>query len=284
MLDKKLKEELTDLVVRSLAEDIGDGDLTTEIVVSEPRYAKASIRSKDEGILAGIEIAEMVFLQVDDLLKVEKLKEDGEKIKEGDLLMKIAGNGGSLLKAERVALNFLGRMSGIASYTNKFVELVEGRSVILDTRKTTPTLRGIEKYAVRTGGGSNHRMGLFDQILIKENHAEWAGGLQKALSNALAAVGTDRDLIQLIVEARNKEEVEIASVRGVDRILLDNMTPEEVKKIREDLPSRWELEVSGGINLENVRSYADAGADYISIGALTHSVKAFDLTMLIDAS
>ena len=284
MLDKKLKEELTDLVVRSLAEDIGDGDLTTEIVVSEPRYAKASIRSKDEGILAGIEIAEMVFLQVDDLLKVEKLKEDGEKIKEGDLLMKIAGNGGSLLKAERVALNFLGRMSGIASYTNKFVELVEGRSVILDTRKTTPTLRGIEKYAVRTGGGSNHRMGLFDQILIKENHAEWAGGLQKALSNALAAVGTDRDLIQLIVEARNKEEVEIASVRGVDRILLDNMSPEEVKKIRKELPSRWKLEVSGGINLENVRSYADAGADYISIGALTHSVKAFDLTMLIDAS
>ena len=284
MLDKKLKEELTDLVVRSLAEDIGDGDLTTEIVVSEPRYAKASIRSKDEGILAGIEIAEMVFLQVDDLLKVEKLKEDGEKIKEGDLLMKIAGNGGSLLKAERVALNFLGRMSGIASYTNQFVELVEGKSVILDTRKTTPTLRGIEKYAVRTGGGSNHRMGLFDQILIKENHAEWAGGLQIALSNALAAVGTDRDLIQLIVEARNKEEVKIASVRGVDRILLDNMTPEEVKKIREELPSRWKLEVSGGINLENVRSYADAGADYISIGALTHSVKAFDLTMLIDAS
>ena len=284
MLDKELKEELTGLVVRSLAEDIGDGDLTTEIVVSEPRYAKASIRSKDEGILAGIEIAEMVFLQVDDLLKVEKLKEDGEKIKEGDLLMKIAGNGGSLLKAERVALNFLGRMSGIASYTNQFVELVEGKSVILDTRKTTPTLRGIEKYAVRTGGGSNHRMGLFDQILIKENHAEWAGGLQKALSNALAAVGTDRDLIQLIVEARNKEEVKIASVRGVDRILLDNMTPEEVKKIREELPSRWKLEVSGGINLENVRSYADAGADYISIGALTHSVKAFDLTMLIDAS
>ena len=284
MLDKELKEELTDLVVRSLEEDIGDGDLTTEIVVTEPRYAKATIRSKDDGILAGIEIAEMVFLQVDDLLKVEKLKEDGEKIKEGDLLMKIAGNGGSLLKAERVALNFLGRMSGIASYTNQFVELVEGKSVILDTRKTTPTLRGIEKYAVRTGGGSNHRMGLFDQILIKENHAEWAGGLQIAISNALAAVGTDRDLIQLIVEARNKEEVEIASVRGVDRILLDNMSPEEVKKIREELPSRWKLEVSGGINLENVRSYADAGADYISIGALTHSVKAFDLTMLIDAS
>ena len=284
MLDKKLKEELTDLVVRSLEEDIGDGDLTTEIVVSEPRYAKASIRSKDEGILAGIEIAEMVFLQVDDLLKVEILKEDGEKIKKGDLLMKIAGNGGSLLKAERVALNFLGRMSGIASYTNQFVELVEGRSVILDTRQTTPTLRSIEKYAVSTGGGSNHRMGLYDQILIKENHAEWAGGLQKAVSNALAAVGTDRDLIQLIVEARNKEEVKIASVRGVDRILLDNMTPEEVKKIREELPGRWKLEVSGDINLENVRSYADAGADYISIGALTHSVKAFDLTMLIDAS
>ena len=284
MLDKKLKEELTDLVARSLEEDIGDGDLTTEIVVPEPRYAKASIRSKDEGILAGIEVAEMVFLQVDDRLAIDKLKEDGDKVEEGDLLMKISGNGSSLLKAERVALNFLGRMSGIASYTNQFVKAVDGKSIILDTRKTTPTLRGIEKYAVRIGGGSNHRMGLYDQILIKENHAKWAGGLQKAVASVLASVGTDRELIQVVVEARNREEVQAASVRGVDRILLDNMTPEEVRGIREELPSRWKIEVSGAINLDNVRSYADAGAEYISIGALTHSVKIFDLTMLMDAS
>ena len=284
MLDKKLKEELTDLVARSLEEDIGDGDLTTEIVVPEPRYAKASIRSKDEGILAGIEVAEMVFLQVDDRLAIDKLKEDGDKVEEGDLLMKISGNGSSLLKAERVALNFLGRMSGIASYTNQFVKAVDGKSIILDTRKTTPTLRGIEKYAVRIGGGSNHRMGLYDQILIKENHAKWAGGLQKAVASVLASIGTDRELIQVVVEARNREEVKAASVRGVDRILLDNMTPEEVRGIREELPSRWKIEVSGAINLDNVRSYADAGAEYISIGALTHSVKIFDLTMLMDAS
>ena len=284
MLDKKLKEELTDLVARSLEEDIGDGDLTTEIVVPEPRYAKASIRSKDEGILAGIEVAEMVFLQVDDRLAIDKLKEDGDKVEKGDLLMKISGNGSSLLKAERVALNFLGRMSGIASYTNQFVKAVDGKSIILDTRKTTPTLRGIEKYAVRIGGGSNHRMGLYDQILIKENHAKWAGGLQKAVASVLASVGTDRELIQVVVEARNREEVQAASVRGVDRILLDNMTPEEVRGIREELPSRWKIEVSGAINLDNVRSYADAGAEYISIGALTHSVKIFDLTMLMDAS
>ena len=284
MLDKKLKEELKDLVIRSLEEDIGDGDLTTEIVVPEPRYAKVSIRSKDEGILAGIEIAEMVFLQVDDTLAIDKLMEDGDKVKEGDLLMKISGNGGSLLKAERVALNFLGRMSGIASYTNQFVKAVDGKSIILDTRKTTPTFRGIEKYAVKIGGGSNHRMGLYDQILIKENHAEWAGGLEKAVASVLASVGTDRELIQVVVEARNREEVKAASVRGVDRILLDNMTPEEVREIREELPSRWKIEVSGGINLDNVISYADAGADYISIGVLTHSVKVFDLTMLMDAS
>ena len=284
MLDKKLKEELKDLVIRSLEEDIGDGDLTTEIVVPEPRYAKVSIRSKDEGILAGIEIAEMVFLQVDDTLAIDKLMEDGDKVKEGDLLMKISGNGGSLLKAERVALNFLGRMSGIASYTNQFVKAVDGKSIILDTRKTTPTFRGIEKYAVRIGGGSNHRMGLYDQILIKENHAEWAGGLEKAVASVLASVGTDRELIQVVVEARNREEVKAASVRGVDRILLDNMTPKDVRKIREELPSRWKIEVSGGINLDNVISYADAGADYISIGVLTHSVKVFDLTMLMDAS
>ena len=284
MLDKKLKEELKDLVIRSLEEDIGDGDLTTEIVVPEPRYAKVSIRSKDEGILAGIEIAEMVFLQVDDTLAIDKLMEDGDKVKEGDLLMKISGNGSSLLKAERVALNFLGRMSGIASYTNQFVKAVDGKSIILDTRKTTPTFRGIEKYAVRIGGGSNHRMGLYDQILIKENHAEWAGGLEKAVASVLASVGTDRELIQVVVEARNREEVKAASVRGVDRILLDNMTPKEVREIREELPSRWKIEVSGGINLDNVISYADAGADYISIGVLTHSVKVFDLTMLMDAS
>jgi len=284
MLDKKFIEELEDLVVRSLEEDIGDGDLTTEIIVSEPRYAKASIRSKDVGIIAGIEIAEMVFLQVDDALEIEKLKEDGDKVEDGDLLMKISGNGSSLLKAERVALNFLGRMSGIASSTNRFVKAVDGKSIILDTRKTTPTLRSIEKYAVRIGGGSNHRMGLYDQILIKENHAVWAGGLQKAVASVLASVGTDRELIRVIVEARNREEVEAASVRGVDRILLDNMTPEKVREIREELPGRWKLEVSGGINLDNVRSYADAGADYISIGALTHSVIVFDLTMLIDES
>ena len=284
IFDKKLKDELKDLVVRSLEEDIGDGDLTTEIVVPEPRYAKVSILSKDEGILAGIEIAEMVFLQVDDTLAIDKLMEDGDKVKEGDLLMKISGNGSSLLKAERVALNFLGRISGIASYTNRFVKAVDGKSIILDTRKTTPTFRGIEKYAVRIGGGSNHRMGLYDQILIKENHAEWAGGLEKAVASVLASVGTDREMIQVVVEARNREEVKAASVRGVDRILLDNMTPEEVKEIREELPRRWKIEVSGGINLDNVISYADAGADYISIGVLTHSVKVFDLTMLMDAS
>ncbi len=284
MLDEKLKEELKDLVVRSLEEDIGDGDLTTEIVVPEPKYAKASIQSKDEGILAGVDLAEMVFLQVDDRLAIDKLKEDGDKVEEGDLLMKISGNGSSLLKAERVALNFLGRMSGIASYTNQFVKAVDGKSIILDTRKTTPTLRGIEKYAVRIGGGSNHRMGLYDQILIKENHAQWAGGLQKAVASVLASVGTDRELIQVVVEARNREEVQAASVPGVDRILLDNMTPDEVRDIREELPGRWKIEVSGGINLDNVLSYADAGAEYISIGALTHSVKVFDLTMLIDAS
>ena len=284
IFDKKLRDEVKDLVVRSLEEDIGDGDLTTEIVVPEPRYAKVSILSKDEGILAGIEIAEMVFLQVDDTLAIDKLMEDGDKVKEGDLLMKISGNGSSLLKAERVALNFLGRISGIASYTNRFVKAVDGKSIILDTRKTTPTFRGIEKYAVRIGGGSNHRMGLYDQILIKENHAEWAGGLEKAVASVLASVGTDREMIQVVVEARNREEVKAASVRGVDRILLDNMTPEEVKEIREELPRRWKIEVSGGINLDNVISYADAGADYISIGVLTHSVKVFDLTMLMDAS
>jgi len=281
-ISEKIREELNDLVVRSLAEDIGDGDLTTELVVPESQYAEASIISKDEGILAGIEIAELVFQKVDETLTIESVKEDGDVIEEGIVLMNISGNGSSLLKAERVALNFLGRLSGIATKTNQFVKEVDGKSMILDTRKTTPTLRFLEKYAVTVGGGSNHRMGLYDQLLIKENHAAWAGGLRKAVSNAISTIGADRDLIQLVVEARTKEDVEAAKVRGVDRILLDNMTAEQVKEIREELPNAWKIEVSGGITLDNVRSYAEAGAEYISIGALTHSVKAFDLTMLIN--
>jgi len=281
-LDFKLKEDVGRLVERALEEDIGDGDLTTELVLREEQFAESSIIAKEQGILAGIEIAEISFSKVDDTLQIETVLEDGERFDQDATIMKITGNGSSMLKAERVALNFLGRLSGIASLTAKFVSQVEGTdAVILDTRKTTPTLRNIEKYAVRAGGGSNHRMGLYDQILVKENHAAWAGGLRNAVNNVIRSVGKERDIIKVIVEVKSKNDVEEAMVRGVDRILLDNMSPDEVKKIRNDLPKKWNIEVSGGMNLENVRAYADAGAGYISVGMLTHSVKSSDFTMLM---
>ena len=282
-VDAEMKAEVEELIERALKEDIGDGDLTTEIVLQEPKYSKASIISKEDGVLAGIEIAESVFLNVDDTLEIKSYLEDGERFERETVLMRIKGNGGSMLTAERCALNFLGRLSGIASFTDKFVKAVENTdAVILDTRKTTPTLRSIEKYAVRVGGGTNHRMGLFDHILVKDNHAVWAGGVSNAVKNVLRAIGKDRELFKVIVEVKNREEVEEAKVRGVDRILLDNMAPEEVKEIRNDLPTSWEIEVSGGVNLENVRDYAEAGANFISIGALTHSPKTVDLSMRMD--
>ena len=282
-LDLKLKEYMEKLVERALEEDIGDGDLTTELVLKEEQYTHSSIIAKEEGILAGVEMAEISFSKVDENLQVETLLEDGDTFNRDSTIMKISGNGSSMLKAERVALNFLGRLSGIASLTADFVSKVEGTgAVILDTRKTTPTLRNIEKYAVRAGGGTNHRMGLYDQILVKENHAAWAGGLGKAVKNVIRSVGKERDFIKVIVEARNKNDVEEAMIMGVDRILLDNMSPDEVNNIRNDLPKKWTIEVSGGINLDNVRAYADAGAGFISVGILTHSVKSSDFTMLME--
>jgi len=282
-LDFKLKEDMGKLVERALEEDIGDGDLTTELVLKEEQFTQSSIIAKEEGILAGVEMAEISFSKVDETLQVETFLEDGDPFNQDSTIMKISGNGSSMLKAERVALNFLGRLSGIASLTAEFVSKVEETgAVILDTRKTTPTLRNIEKYAVRAGGGTNHRMGLYDQILVKENHAVWAGGLGKAVKNVIRSVGKERDFIQVIVEARNKKDVEEAMIMGVDRILLDNMSPDEVKNIRNDLPKKWPIEVSGSINLDNVRAYADAGAGYISVGMLTHSVKSSDFTMLME--
>ncbi len=282
-LDFKLKEDMGKLVERALEEDIGDGDLTTELVLKEEQFTQSSIIAKEEGILAGVEMAEISFSKVDETLQVETFLEDGDPFNQDSTIMKISGNGSSMLKAERVALNFLGRLSGIASLTAEFVSKVEETgAVILDTRKTTPTLRNIEKYAVRAGGGTNHRMGLYDQILVKENHAAWAGGLGKAVKNVIRSVGKERDFIQVIVEARNKKDVEEAMIMGVDRILLDNMSPDEVKNIRNDLPKKWPIEVSGSINLDNVRAYADAGAGYISVGMLTHSVKSSDFTMLME--
>jgi len=282
-LDFKLKEDMGKLVERALEEDIGDGDLTTELVLKEEQFTQSSIIAKEEGILAGVEMAEISFSKVDETLQVETFLEDGDPFNQDSTIMKISGNGSSMLKAERVALNFLGRLSGIASLTAEFVSKVEETgAVILDTRKTTPTLRNIEKYAVRAGGGTNHRMGLYDQILVKENHAVWAGGLGRAVKNVIRSVGKERDFIQVIVEARNKKDVEEAMIMGVDRILLDNMSPDEVKNIRNDLPKKWPIEVSGSINLDNVRAYADAGAGYISVGMLTHSVKSSDFTMLME--
>lgn len=282
-LDQGIIEELNGLIEKALREDVGDGDLTSELIMPEPKFASATLKSREAGILAGIEVAEKVFRTVDENLKIESFLSDGDAFDADADIMKFEGNGGSILLAERIALNFLGRLSGIATLTKAFVDAVEGTgALILDTRKTTPTLRALEKYAVRAGGGTNHRMGLYDHVLIKENHIRLAGGLSDAVRKVFAGIGKEHELIDVVVEASNLEEAKAAGVRGVNRILLDNMTPDEIREVRKEIPTTWALEASGGINLSNVAEYASAGAEFISVGALTHSAKSISFTLLVD--
>jgi nicotinate-nucleotide pyrophosphorylase (carboxylating) len=278
---------MTDLIDRALVEDLGDGDLTTRAVVPEGTLALARIRQKEPGVVAGLGVARVVFERVDPSLQFEALAPEGVWREPGPIA-EITGSAASILAAERVALNFLGRMSGIATLTARYVKAVEGTGArILDTRKTTPGLRELEKEAVRAGGGVSHRSGLYDAILVKENHAVLAGGVGEAASRALAAApglapGTGRDGVAVEVECATLADVEAALAAGVRRILLDNMTPEELRQAARLADARAELEASGGITLESVRAVAETGVDYISVGALTHSAPALDVSLLLD--
>jgi nicotinate-nucleotide pyrophosphorylase (carboxylating) len=270
---------MSDLIGRALAEDLGAGDLTTRAVVPEEAQARAHIEQREPGVVAGLGVAQGVFDRVDGSLSFETLAAEAEW-REPGVLAEISGAAPSILAGERVALNFLGRLSGVATLTARYVRAVEGTGArILDTRKTTPGLRELEKAAVRAGGGVSHRSGLYDAILVKENHAALAGGVREATRRALAAAPED---VTVEVECTTLEEVEAALVAGVPRILLDNMAPPELRRAVELTAGRAKLEASGGITLDTVRSVAETGVDFISVGALTHSAPALDVSLLLD--
>jgi nicotinate-nucleotide pyrophosphorylase (carboxylating) len=270
---------MLELIDRALAEDVGEGDVTTDVVVEPGVRARARIEQKAEGVLAGLRVAEKVFERVDPDVRWHAHADEGEW-REPGLLAELAGSAASILAAERVALNFLGRLSGIATLTARFVQAVEGTGVrILDTRKTTPGLRALEKDAVRAGGGVSHRDGLYDAILVKENHATLAGGVPVA---ARLAVEGARPGVPVEVECATLDDVAGALDAGVPRLLLDNMSLAELSAAVALSSGRAELEASGGITLETVRAVAETGIDFISVGALTHSAPALDVSLLLE--
>jgi nicotinate-nucleotide pyrophosphorylase (carboxylating) len=270
---------MQDLIERAIAEDLGSGDLTSEAVVPGEAGARARIEQRAPGVLAGLDVARAVFRTLDPALRWHPRAPEGEW-REPGLAAEVAGHARSVLAGERVALNFLGRLSGIATLTARYVRAVEGTGArILDTRKTTPGLRALEKQAVRMGGGVSHRSGLYDAILVKENHAALAGGVGEATRRALAGATPG---VQVEVECADLGELEEALEAGAGRILLDNMAPDELRRAVGLTAGRAELEASGGIDLETVRAVAETGVDFISIGALTHSAPALDLSLVLD--
>ena len=272
------------MVRLALTEDVGGGDATTDALVDAAARARARIVAKQEGVIAGTSVAALAFRELDAEVRVTWAVPEGGAVKRGDAVAEIEGKARAILTAERVALNFLQRLSGIATMTRAFVKAVEGTGVaILDTRKTTPGLRVLEKFAVLAGGGENHRFGLFDGILVKENHVLAAGGLRQALERAVE-VGREKK-VPVVVEVRTVEEAEEAARSGVDRILLDNFTPSKIADVLKRVPRGKKspvLEVSGGVRLQNVRDFALPGISFISIGALTHSAPALDLSLLVE--
>ena len=272
-----------ELIERALAEDVGDGDATTEATVDPEARARATITQKAPGVISGLDVAEAVFRRLDPDAELERLGPEGEWREAGAPVLRVEGSARALLTGERTALNFLGRLSGIATATAKVVRAVEqagGKARILDTRKTTPGLRALEKRAVADGGGVNHRAGLYDAILIKENHSAAAGGVGEAVRRARAA----RPDLPLQVEVRNPAEIDEALEAGAPRLLLDNMTPDEIRAAVARVAGRAELEASGGVDERTVLVYATIeGLDYVSMGALTHSAPGLDLSLALEA-
>jgi nicotinate-nucleotide pyrophosphorylase (carboxylating) len=269
---------ISDLVARALAEDVGDGDVTTAATVPAGARARALVTQKAPGVVFGLDAAEEAFGALDPDVLVERLTAQGQW-RDGGPVLRIEGSARAILTAERTALNFLQRLSGVATLTARYVREVEGTGArILDTRKTTPGLRALEKAAVAAGGGTNHRAGLYDAVLIKENHAALAGGVGEAVRKARAR---DPDLL-VEVECRTLDEVDEALAAGAPRILLDNMTVEELRAAVEHVAGRAELEASGGVTLETVRAIAATGVDFVSVGALTHSPPSLDLSLLLE--
>lgn len=278
----KTKDELIDeLLDLAFAEDIGDGDHTTLCCIPADEMGKQHLLVKEEGILAGVEIAKKVFHKFDSELKMTVFINDGAHVKPGDVAFVVEGRVRSLLQTERLMLNIMQRMSGIATMTAKYMDRLKGlKTKVLDTRKTTPGMRMLEKEAVKIGGGMNHRIGLFDMILLKDNHVDFAGGIANAINKANEYIKANhKDGMKIEIEVRNFDELDEALATGhVDRIMLDNFTPENTKKAVDIVAGRCELESSGGITFDTLRDYGECGVDYISVGALTHSVKGLDMS------
>jgi nicotinate-nucleotide pyrophosphorylase (carboxylating) len=272
---------LREFILRSIGEDLGDGDHSSLACIPWEATGRAKLLIKEEGILAGVNVAKETFTAIDKELSCEILIEDGSKINPGDIAFYVLGRQQSILKSERLVLNLMQRMSGIATGTNQFVSSVHGlKARILDTRKTTPGLRFLEKEAVRIGGGMNHRMGLFDMIMLKDNHITYAGGIDKAIEKTRDYLKKSSRKLKIEIEARNLDDVrKIMEVGGVNRIMLDNFNIEDTITAVDLIAGRYETESSGGITLDSVRAYAECGVDFISVGALTHHIRSLDMSL-----
>ena len=274
-------EELTDaLIDLAFAEDIGDGDHTTLCCIPQDVMGKSQLLIKEDGILAGVEVAKEVFRRFDSTMQVETLKQDGDKVVKGDVAMVVTGKVRSLLQTERLMLNIMQRMSGIATMTHRYVEKLEGTHTrVLDTRKTTPGMRMLEQQAVKIGGGCNHRIGLFDMILLKDNHVDFAGGISNAIHRCHEYLAEKNLDLKIEIEVRNFDELQqVLDCGGVHRIMLDNFSVADTRKAVEIIGGKYETESSGGITFDTIRNYAECGVDYVSVGALTHSVKGLDMS------
>lgn len=276
----KSKDELIDdLLTLAFAEDVGDGDHTTLSTIPADEFGKQHLIIKEPGILAGVEVARKVFRKFDPELKMTVFINDGAEVKPGDIAFEVEGRVRSLLQTERIMLNIMQRMSGIATTTRSYQKELEGlKTKVIDTRKTMPGMRLLDKEAVRIGGGGNHRIGLFDMILIKDNHVDFAGGIENAVKAAKDYCRANGKDLKIEVEVRNTEEIDRALAAGVDRIMLDNFTPERTAEAVKRINGATEIESSGGITLQTLRAYGETGVDFISVGALTHSVKGLDMS------
>lgn len=284
MYDLIPEEYLLKHIELSLSEDIGDGDHSSLACISKSETNKAKLVAKQEGIICGIDIAREVYALVDKSIKFTAMMKDGDRIKKGDIIFRVEGSAIGILTSERTALNYMQRLSGIATSTNEYVELIKGTSTkLLDTRKTTPSMRLFEKYAVKVGGGYNHRIGLYDMIMLKDNHIDFAGGVENAITKTKEYLKNLGKELKIEVEVRSMEELErVLKIGGVDRIMLDNFTPELLQKAVERIGGKYETESSGGINKDTILNFAKTGVDFISVGALTHQIKSLDLSLIAE--
>ncbi|MBS1975846.1 MAG: carboxylating nicotinate-nucleotide diphosphorylase [Bacteroidetes bacterium] len=278
-------EAIREFISSAWKEDVGEGDHTTLAVISKDQQGQATLLVKDDGVLAGVEMARGIFSFADPAIVLQEFKRDGDIVMRGEVAFKVTGPMRSILTAERLVLNCMQRMSGVATYTSRLRKIIEGtKAQITDTRKTTPNFRLPEKWAVAIGGGTNHRFALYDQILIKDNHVDMAGGVKPALETARQYLSKLGKSLRVEIETRNLDEVKaVIAAGGADVIMLDNMSTAQMKEAVELVGGRWKLEASGGINEHNLRAVAETGVDFISIGALTHSVRSLDLSLKVDA-